>query len=148
MKQKTKLTTLLIIGLISLIGLVSCNKKVEYLQDVNFVYSNVSSKDLKIDCYSYNGHQTKTVIINSKDQLTGLVKIGTGGGVWEGVAFPYEDASDLIISFDDKEIKWNENDTSSRNPLLLSNYETINNIDGTYVLSFTFVESDFSNIVP
>ena len=145
MQQKTKLILLLIIGLISSHGLMSCKKIVDYTHHVDFIYDNESSENLQIDCYSYYGDITKSILFDSKSQLTGKADLTSGSGAVVGVALPCQNLTKLVINFDDNEIVWLPDDMSPRNPLLLENYNVISNSNGTEAWHFTFVNSDFEN---
>ncbi len=137
---------LLIIGLISVQGLmISCKENIEWCSYAGFQYNNESSMDLMI--IEYWTTRTDTIKLNSGEILTGIVELWSGY-VEEGYAFPYRSDSLIIIS-DTFEKKWLLSDTSSRNPLLLQNYESLTEFDkkdGGWL--FTFVENDFDAAKP
>ena len=147
MQRRIILTTLLIIGLTSVQGLmISCKRNVEWCDYTGFRYDNESSKDLMIIEY-YWTTRADTIKLNSQETLTGEVELWSGHVV-EGYAFPYRSDSLIIIS-DTFEKKWLPSDTSSRNPLLLQNYESLTESDekaGGWL--FTFVENDFDLAKP
>lgn len=147
MKRKSILTALLIIGVISVQGLmVSCKRNVEWCDYTGFRYDNGFSKDLMIIDY-YWATRADTIKLISGETLTGTVELWSGH-VEEGYAFPYRSDSLIIIS-DAFEKRWLPSDTSSRNPLLLQNYESLTESDekvGGWL--FTFVENDFDLAKP
>lgn len=137
MQRRIILTTLLIIGLISTQGLMtSCKKNIERCGYASIRYHNELAKDLTIIEY-YWTTRADTIQLNSEETLTGTVELWSGH-VEEGYAFPYRSDSLFIIS-DTFEKKWLPSDTSSRNPLLLRNYEVID--DDSWI--FTFDENTF-----
>ena len=147
MQRKIISTMLLIIGLISVQGImISCKKNIERCGYAGFRYNNESSKDLMVIEY-YWAARTDTITLTSGETLTGTVELWSGH-VEEGYAFPYRSDSLIIIS-DTFEKKWLPCDTSSRNPLLLRNYESLTESDKKdEVWVFTFAENDFDVAKP
>jgi len=121
--------------------MVSCTKNIQRCGYGSFWYINESSKNLMIIEY-YWKTKVDTIKLNSGETLTGTVVLGSGH-VEEGHVFPGRSDSLIIIS-DSFEKKWLLSDTSSRNPLLLRNYEPLGN-EGWL---FTFTENDFDLAKP
>lgn len=139
MKHPTTLLLLLTIGLIGSFFITSCKKDVDKVYFVEYKYVNASQISIKID--DYRDGRLKSNELGPGNTLIGRVDLFIGAET-DVFAFPFSDS--LLITYDtDIRLKWVREDTSTRNPLLLNNYEVIFEKDKEDVYLFTFVESDF-----
>ncbi len=139
MIQKTTLTQLLTIGLISLICFTSCKKDIDKSNFVQYKYVNGTQKSIEIK--DYRDGKLKTHELTAGSTLVGRVDLDTGANI-DVFSFPYSDS--LLLTFDiNNKLEWFRENTSKRNPLRIDNYEVIVEKDKEDVYLFIFVESDF-----
>jgi hypothetical protein len=139
MLQKTTLTLLLIIGLISALFVVSCKETVDEASYAHYKYVNNTPKNININAYREGRLQTYN--LTSGETLIVTVDLFIGPKM-NDIVLVQSDSVNLI--YDNSIIKsWLIETQSIRNPLKIANYENIVLSSTEQDFKFTFLENDF-----
>ncbi len=139
MLQKTVLTLLLFIGLISAFFLISCKETVDEASYAHYKYVNNTLKNININAYREG--RLLTYNLTSGETLTVTVDLFTGPKM-DDIVLVQSDSVNLL--FDNTIMKrWLPETQSNRNPLIIMNYENIVLSGTEQDFKFTFVKSDF-----
>lgn len=139
MLQKTTLTLLLVIGLISALFLVSCKETVDEASFAHYKYTNSTLKNININAYRVG--RLHTYNLTSGETLIVTVDLFIGPKN-NDIVLVQSDSVNLL--YDDSILKsWLPENQSNRNPLIIANYENIVLSGTEQDFKFNFVESDF-----
>jgi hypothetical protein len=147
MKQKKIWMTYLTIG-ISLMVVVSCGKgNVDYLYEVDYIYTNHSGEDLTMRVYNKHDEMFKSFNIQRGHSINTHTSLEIGPAIFYFASNSHEIGDSVIISFDDGKCLTYLDQITNNKIFNLEEYDNYSDEliqQGGYTLYYTFTEEDYN----